>query len=139
VLLLLPTTHLRPGSFIGFQSAHLHVHVILCHFFFCVHSTLGSVVASPGNCNTDILSGITTQIFKQMVQEGDGFAVITGSDIKRNSGCTPYLQLAALNALHRATAQKGASIVLNSAYRSAAEVRSSFTINLFCFVSEFNC
>ena len=84
-------------------------------------STLASAIAAAG-CDTSIAAGLTAQIAKQLANNGFGFAVISGQpNIALTTACQPFLQLPALNALVKATQQRGAKILLNSAFRSAAQ------------------
>ncbi len=84
-------------------------------------STLASAIAAAG-CDTSVAAGLTAQIAKQLANNGFGFAVIAGQpNIGLTTACQPFLQLPALNGLIKATQARGAKILLNSAFRSAAQ------------------
>jgi hypothetical protein len=84
-------------------------------------STLASAIAAAG-CDTSVAAGLTAQIAKQLANNGFGFAVIVGQpNIALTTACQPFLQLPALNGLVKATQARGTKILLNSAFRSAAQ------------------
>jgi len=95
----------------------LFVSLVLCFSFAQSQCILGT----QSGCSTAVAIGLTRQIASQLNQMGYTFTTLNATTIQCDVPCINVLQESAAQALSDAAASKGQQIILQSAWRSAAQ------------------